>query len=116
MGPRAHFLLAVIAFGTWLFIARLLRRGELRAKYSILWMSIGSVMVVLSVSPQILDRVSDWIGIDYAPATLFLGAIVLLLLIVAHFSWEISRLEDRTRTLAEEVALLNLSREEQQRP
>ena len=46
----------------------------------------------------------------------WLDRIVLLLLIVAHFSWEISRLEDRTRTLAEEVALLNLSREEQQRP
>lgn len=111
MGPRAHIVLAIITIATWIFIARLLRRGQLRAKYSILWLSIGSVMVVLSVSPQILDRVSDWIGIDYAPATLFLGAIVLLLLIVAHLSWELSRLEDRTRTLAEEVALLNLSRD-----
>lgn len=111
MGPRAHIVLAIITIATWIFIARLLRRGQLRAKYSMLWLSIGSGMVVLSVSPQILDRVSDWIGIDYAPATLFLGAIVLLLLIVAHLSWELSRLEDRTRTLAEEVALLNLSRD-----
>ncbi len=109
MGPRAHFFLAIITITTWIFIARLLRRGQLRAKYSMLWLSIGSVMVVLSVSPEILDRVSDWIGIDYAPATLFLGAIVLLLLIVAHLSWELSRLEDRTRTLAEEIALMKVS-------
>lgn len=111
MGPRAHFVLAIITITTWIFIARLLRRGQLRAKYSMLWLSIGSVMVVLSVSPEILDRVSDWIGIDYAPATLFLGAIVLLLLIVAHLSWELSRLEDRTRTLAEEIALMKVSEE-----
>lgn len=111
MGPRAHFFLAIITITTWIFIARLLRRGQLRAKYSMLWLSIGSVMVVLSVSPEILDQVSDWIGIDYAPATLFLGAIVLLLLIVAHLSWELSRLEDRTRTLAEEVALMKVSDE-----
>lgn len=109
MGPRAHFALALITIATWIFIARLLRRGQLRAKYSLLWLSIGSVMVVLSVSPEILDKVSDWIGIDYAPATLFLGAIVLLLLIVAHLSWELSRLEDRTRTLAEEIALMKVS-------
>ena len=81
-----------------------------------LWLSIGAVMVVLSVSPQILDRVSDWIGIDYAPATLFLGAIVLLLLIVAHLSWELSRLEDRTRALAEEIALMNVSRNHSRSP
>lgn len=109
MGPRAHLFLAIITITTWIFIARLLRRGQLRAKYSMLWLSIGSVMVVLSLSPEILDRVSDWIGIDYAPATLFLGAIVLLLLIVAHLSWELSRLEDRTRTLAEEIALMKVS-------
>jgi hypothetical protein len=29
-----------------------------------------------------------------------------LLLLVLHFSWELSRLEDRTRALAEEHALL----------
>lgn len=109
MGIRAQLFLAAVTVGSWIFIAQLLRRGQLRAKYSILWLSIGSVMVVLSISPQLLDRVSDWIGIDYAPATLFLGSTVLLLMIVAHFSWELSRLEDRTRKLAEEIALIRVS-------
>jgi len=109
MGIRAQLFLAAVTLGSWIFIARLLRRGQLRAKYSILWLSVGSGMVALSISPQILDRVSDWIGIDYAPATLFLSSTVLLLLIAAHFSWELSRLEDRTRKLAEEIALIKVS-------
>jgi hypothetical protein len=50
--------------------------------------------------------VSDWLGISYGPATFFLGAITLLFLVVIHFSWELSRLEERTRVLAEELALL----------
>jgi hypothetical protein len=45
-------------------------------------------------------------GISYGPTTFFLGAITLLLLVVVHFSWELSRLEERTRLLAEELALL----------
>jgi hypothetical protein len=53
-----------------------------------------------------LDRVSTWLGIAYAPGTFFLGAITLLFLIVVHFSWELSRLDARTRLLAEELAVL----------
>ncbi len=37
---------------------------------------------------------------------------MLLLLLSIQFSYEIGRLEDRTRTLAEEVALLNLRLEQ----
>jgi hypothetical protein len=37
-------------------------------------------------------------------------AIVFLLIVVMHFSWELSRLEERTRTLAEEIALLRATR------
>jgi hypothetical protein len=36
---------------------------------------------------------------------LFLGVIVLLL-ICTHLSWEVSQLEEETRSLAEEVALI----------
>lgn len=112
MEVRAQLFLAAVTLGSWIFIARLLRRGQLRPKYSVLWLSVGSVMVVLAISPRLLDRVSDWIGIDYAPATLFLGSTVLLLMIVAHFSWELSRLEDRTRKLAEEIALIKVSQKQ----
>jgi hypothetical protein len=36
-----------------------------------------------------------------------------LLLVCLHLSWEASRLEDETRVLAEEVALLRLRMDEQ---
>jgi hypothetical protein len=35
-----------------------------------------------------------------------------LFLIVVHFSWELSRSEERVRTLAEELALLRAAQEE----
>ena len=50
--------------------------------------------------------VSDLFGIGYAPATFMLLALSFLLVLALHFSWELSRLEDRTRALAEEYALL----------
>ena len=105
MSAKAHLLVALMTASSLVFILRLLRKGQLRAKYSFLWLSIGTVMTILAASPPLLDRVSLWLGISYGPTTLFMTAILLLFLISVHFSWELSRLEERTRLLAEEIAI-----------
>jgi hypothetical protein len=105
---KVHVLVLAVAFLTVALILRLVRKRHLRAKYSILWLSLALAVVTFSAWPELLDRVSVWLGISYGPTTLFLGAITVLFLVVIHFSWELSRLEERTRSLAEEVALLRL--------
>ncbi len=106
MSTRGHILVLLVTLASVLFIVRLLRRHQLPAKYALLWLSVGVVLVFLAAFPGVLDAASDWLGISYGPATFFLGAITLLFLVVIHFSWELSRLEERTRVLAEELALL----------
>ncbi len=96
----------LVTLSSVLFILRLLRRHHLPARFALLWLSVGAVLIFLAAFPGVLDAASDWMGISYGPTTFFLGAITLLLLVVVHFSWELSRLEERTRLLAEELALL----------
>jgi hypothetical protein len=103
---KAHLFVAVVTLTSLTFIMRLVRTRRLRAKYSMLWMSVGLGLSILAASPRLLDRLSRLIGVAYSPTTLFIVALTFLLLIVVHFSWELSRLEERTRILAEEVALL----------
>ena len=50
--------------------------------------------------------VAHAVGVYYEPAIIIFGVLGFLLLISMHYSWELSRLEERGRTLAEEVALL----------
>lgn len=90
-----------------LVIIRLVRHRKLRAKYSFLWIGVGGTILGFSMVPDLMDTMATKLGILYGPALLFLGAITLLLFLAVHFSWELSRLEDRTRTLAEELALAN---------
>jgi hypothetical protein len=106
VSTRGHIFVLLVTVSSLLFILRMVRRRQLRAKYSLLWLSAAVVLVPLAASPQLLDRVSIWLGVTYGPATFFLGAITLLFLVVIHFSWELSRLEERTRVLAEELAVL----------
>jgi hypothetical protein len=93
--------LAVLAF-----MVELLRRRQLQEKYAILWLVVSIVMLPLAFFPFITDKTARLLGIASGVSlVLFLG-IVFLLLVTVHLSWEVSRLEEETRTLAEDLALL----------
>jgi hypothetical protein len=106
VNTRVHVLLLVVTVVSILFIVRLVRHNRLPARYAVLWLAVGAGLLLLAAFPGVIEPVSHWLGIEYAPATVFLGAITLLFLMVVHFSWEVSRLEARTRILAQELALL----------
>ena len=112
MSGRAHGFVAVTTLVSLYFVVRLVRRHRLKSKYSLLWLTIGLVMGTIAAFPGLLDNTSYAIGIDYPPATFLVLSVAFLFLVVVQFSWELSRLEDRTRTLAEEVALLRAAHDQ----
>jgi hypothetical protein len=116
MSAAAHVLVIVLAAAVIAFIVVLVRSRNLRAKYSVLWFSIGLALAVVAIFPGLLVWVSDLFGISYPPATFMLLALSFLLVLVLHFSWELSRLEDRTRALAESYALLREEFEQREDP
>ena len=92
-------------------IFEMLRRQRLREKYAVIWVVVVIATVLLALFPQLLTRSADVLGVEVPANLLFFGAIMLLLFISIQLSYEIGRLEERTRTLAEEVALLRLQHE-----
>ena len=98
---------------TLVVIFEMLRRQRLREKYAVIWVVVVIATVLLAVFPQMLTRSADVLGVEVPANLLFFGAIMLLLFISIQLSYEIGRLEERTRTLAEEVALLRLQHERQ---
>jgi hypothetical protein len=108
MSLRSHVSLAILVAIAIVGIIVLVRRRHLKAKYSLLWLSLGAVMVVIAAVPGLLDWTAERLGIWYQPTLLILLGLALLLLIVVHFSYELTRSENRTRELAEQLALLRL--------
>jgi len=114
LSSRAHILIVVATVITALFILRLVRARQLRSKYALLWATIGLLLLPLAAVPGVLNTVSGWVGVFYSPTIFLLLAVGFLFLVVVHYSWELSRLENRTRTLAEELALLRARLEDEQ--
>lgn len=111
LSNEAHIFIALVTAGAIAFVVYLLRKQRLRSKYALLWLAVAVPLGVLAAFPGLLTWVSEQVGVFYPPALFLLLAVAFLFLVVVQFSWELSRLEDRTRTLAEEVALLRAERE-----
>lgn len=96
----------VLALAIVVFVLEMLRRKKFREKYATLWLVVGALTVVLAAFPRLLNIASELVGVQLPSNLLFILSILLLLGVCLHLSWELSVLEDETRTLAEEVAIL----------
>ena len=103
---RLDVFVMVVAVVNVAVMLELVRRRQLREKYALLWLAVAVGGIVLGLGRSVVDRIADAVGVDYGASVVFLGAILFLLLVCMHLSWEVSRLEERTRTLAEELALM----------
>ncbi|MGI8645094.1 MAG: DUF2304 domain-containing protein [Nocardioides sp.] len=105
----ANYILGLVgALVTIVALFELLRRRHLREKYAVLWIVIAVGTVIVALTPGLLEWVALRIGVAVPANLLFFTASMVLLVVSIQHSYELGRLEDRTRTLAEEVALLRL--------
>ena len=86
-------------------VLELVRRGYLKERYALLWLFASCACLVLGLFPQLIIRFSNWFGFQYL-TTVYVFSFLFLIAIVLAFSVAISKLSERSRTLAQELALL----------
>jgi hypothetical protein len=100
-------ILAILGSGSvFVLVIELIRRDRLKERYSLLWLCASALLLVLSLSRDVLEYLSHALGIYYPPSLLFLLAFLFLLLITLHFSVVLSGLSEKNKKLAQELALL----------
>lgn len=113
-GAQAAALVA--SLGMFLVAAELVRRRQLREKYALMWLVLAVGIGVLAFRPRMLDGLARMMSILDPANVLFVVAILVLLVVVLHLSWELSRLESETRALSEDLALLRLEHDRGRQP
>jgi len=99
------FALVTCCF-VFLYTLNLVRRRKLREEYSVLWLATSLLMFVLVLRYEWLVALTALIGAGLPTTTLFIGAIIFLMLIAVQLSIKISNLTDQVKNLAQENALL----------
>lgn len=106
---RANFILGLVgSLVTLVLLFEMMRRQRLREKYAVFWALVALLTLLVAIFPQLLSMAADLVGVAVPANLLFFLASMLLLVVSIQHSYELGRLEDRTRTLAEELALTRM--------
>ena len=109
---RANFILGLVgSLVTLVLLFEMMRRQRLREKYAVFWALVALLTLLVAIFPQLLSMAADLVGVAVPANLLFFLASMLLLVVSIQHSYELGRLEDRTRTLAEELALTRMEME-----
>lgn len=98
----------MFAVAALVLVFEMMRRRRLREKYAVLWLFIGVVAVVIAAAPVILTELARLVDVEVPSNLLFFGSLLISFFVALQLSSEVGHLEEETRTLAEEVAMLEL--------
>lgn len=101
----AAILVCLVLVGSLVY---LLRTRRIREKYAAIWIVLTVAVIVVGVFPRLAYWISDLVGVQTPANLLFAIACVVLLAVCIQLSTEVSALEEETRSIAEEIALLRL--------
>lgn len=95
-------VLSVVLFG---LVLELVRREYLKERYALLWLGTAGVGLVIGIFPVLIARAADAVHFQLV-TTLFVVSFLYVLGIILSFTVIISKLAERNRRLAQDVALL----------
>ena len=111
MPPRIQIISIFICIFLLAYVFELVRRRYLNEEYSVTWLVTGVMMLVLSISDELLQGISDMVGATLYTSTLFFFGMLFLVVICLHFSIRISALTNQVRTLTQDIGILYRERE-----
>lgn len=112
---NAPLVLGVIgSVVTLTLLFELLRRKHLREKYAVFWVGVALATLLIAFVPEALFWLAELLGVAVPANLLFFIASMVLLAVSVQHSHELGRLEEQTRSLAEEIALLSTRLSEDQ--
>ena len=116
MRTDAYWLGVASGFVVIGVVIEMVRRRYLRGRFALIWIALGVGAATLALFPSVLEQAARAAGVEIPlNLLLFLGSIAMLIMIM-QLSAEAGRLRERTRVLAEEVALLRAAVESSNHP
>lgn len=88
-----------------LYIIYTVRGRKLELKYSLPWMGVIVLLIIVDIFPVILYRLSVFIGVATPVNTLFLLAFCFSIALIYVLTVTVSRMSDRIRQLSQVVAI-----------
>ncbi len=100
-----RIILILASICTTAFMLRKIRHSKVRIEDSIFWLLFSLILIIMSVFPQIPNFLCQLVGIYSTVNFIFLFFIFILLVKLFSMSVKMSQLEDKLRTLTQNIAI-----------
>jgi hypothetical protein len=105
----ASYLLGIVSAVLILVVViEMLRRHQLRERHATWWLIAGTLALIASVFPITVTWAAQVVGVELPVNLVFFVSLIILFLVCLQQSAELTRLETKTRTLVEVLALQEL--------
>ena len=105
LGIRLQLFLVIICVAAFIYLFYKMKKKRVDVKYTLPWLLLDFLMLLLAIFPEGLQWVCKLIGIRTVSNAVFFAALIFLLVIVYVMSRTISRLNNEIRALAQRIAL-----------
>ena len=89
-----------------LVVVWFIRKDHMHVQYSLWWLTVAAVAILLGLNPGLIDQAARGLGVDYPPTLLFLWAIVALFFKALLGDVERSRSQRRLLRLTQRMVML----------
>lgn len=101
---RISLLIAIAIY--LILIVVLLRKKSLNLKYSLLWIFMAVVLLLMVAFPRVIEHVAEFVGVASYINAIFMAFIFFILLLVVSLTSIVSKQHREIKTLIQNVALL----------
>lgn len=107
MSIRLQLILICALVVIFILLVNAVKKNNLDIKYSLGWLLLVVVLIVLTCFKDLLEIMADVMGIASPVNMLFLCGFVVALLIIYTLTVALSKISSRVRRLAQEIAFLS---------
>jgi hypothetical protein len=90
-----------------LFVLNLVRKNKLDVKYSVIWIILSALTIIISVKPRFVEILALNLNVVYTPSLMFLCAIVAIIIYIIHLSVVITKQNKANIRLIQELSIIN---------
>jgi hypothetical protein len=112
MSLTLRIVMIVFSLLFLLVVFRLVAKGRLQIKYSLMWMVLTLVLIICSIFPQIIFFFARILGFNTASNFVFVVGMFMMMAIMLSLSMIVSWQSQYIRSLVQTVALLRKDLEE----
>lgn len=105
MSIYIRVLLIIGAIALLGFMIRRIRQSKLKIEYTIFWIGFSVVLVLMGIFPQIVTMVAHALGFQSAVNMVYLVIIFVLIVKLFFNTIQISALENKVDSLAQQIAI-----------